>query len=140
MSDPATSPHQGPSIESLLDLAAGVDFLIRSTHQRHAAIAADQLARGLLYHYRALQHAAPTIASEEADLLGRKVIIAIVEAKMVSASARAGRAPHISHLRALVEDLLPIEAVETGQAPGGGVVTSDRAATTSASAGSAIGP
>ncbi|MGH9036439.1 MAG: hypothetical protein ACRD0O_11805 [Acidimicrobiia bacterium] len=138
MSDRGVPPHQAPSIESLLDLAAGVDFLIRSAHQRQAAIAADQLARGLLYHYRALQLAAPAITSEEADHLARKVIIAIVEAKMVSASARAGRAPHISHLRALVEDLLPIEAV--GQVPGGGLATSDRAATTSASAGSAIGP
>jgi hypothetical protein len=109
MSDLAIPQNQATSIESLLDLAAGVDFLIRSAHQRQAAIAADQLARGLLYHYRALQNAAATIPSDEADHLARKVIIAIVEAKMVSATARAGRAPHISHLRSMVEDLLPME-------------------------------
>ena len=47
---------------------------------------------------------------DEADLLARKVIIAIVEAKMAAGAARAGRAPHISHLRALVEDLLPVDS------------------------------
>jgi hypothetical protein len=104
--DPATS------IESLLDLAAGVDFLIRSAHQRQAAIAADQLARGLLYHYRALRNARRVLPRDDADGLARKVIIAIVEAKVVSASARTGRAPHISHLRSLVEDLIPVETVE----------------------------
>jgi hypothetical protein len=114
MSEMFVPQNQATSIESLLDLAAGVDFLIRSAHQRQAAIAADQLARGLLYHYRILQTARPEMADDEADLLARKVIIALVEAKMVAGAARAGRAPHISHLRALVEDLLPGDRPETG--------------------------
>jgi len=113
MSEMLEPQNPAPSIDSLLDLAAGVDFLIRSAHQRQAAIAADQLARGLLYHYRILQTTRPTMADDEADLLARKVIIAIVEAKMAAGAARAGRAPHISHLRALVEDLLPVATVET---------------------------
>jgi hypothetical protein len=103
---------QAPSIEALLDLAAGVDFLIRSRHQAQAASAADHLARGLLYHYRALQVARPGLAPDEADALSRNVVIAIVEAKMVSATARAGRAPHISRLRSLVEDLLTVETLQ----------------------------
>ena len=115
MSEMLLPQNPAPSVESLLDLAAGVDFLIRSAHQRQAAIAADQLARGLLYHYRALRNASEAIPPEEADLLARKVIIAIVEAKMMSASARAGRAPHISHLRSLVEGLLTVETVETAE-------------------------
>lgn len=113
MSDLAIPQNPATTIESLLDLAAGVDFLIRSAHHRQAAIAADQLARGLLDHYRSLQDATLGVASDEADHMARKVIIAIVEAKIVSTTARAGRAPHISHLRALVEDLLPVEPDDT---------------------------
>jgi hypothetical protein len=106
MSELTLPQSPAPTIESLLDLAAGVEFLIRSSHQRQAAIAADQLARDLLYHYRALRTASQGFPTDEADLQARKVIIAIVEAKMVAASARSGRAPHISHLRSLVENLL----------------------------------
>ncbi|MDQ3946279.1 MAG: hypothetical protein M3357_14220 [Actinomycetota bacterium] len=112
MSEARVPQNEATSIESLLDLAAGVDFLIRSAHQRQAAIAADQLARGLLYHYRVLQNARPVLPADEADALARKMIIAIVEAKVASANARAGRAPHISRLRSLVEDLRAVEAVE----------------------------
>jgi hypothetical protein len=115
MSDLAIPQNPITSIESLLDLAAGVDFLIRSAHHRQAAFAADQLARGLLDHYRSLQNASLTVASDEANHMARKVIIAIVEAKIVSTTARAGRAPHISHLRALVEDLLPVEPAGTAR-------------------------
>ncbi len=105
---------QTPSIEALLDLAAGVDFLIRSGHQQQAAMAADQLARWLLYHYRELQTARPGMSDEDADVLARRVIITIVEAKAVASNARAGRAPHITRLRSLVQDLRTAEAVATG--------------------------
>lgn len=101
---------QSPSIEALLDLASGVDFLIRSQHQQQAALAADQLARWLLYHYRELQTARPGMSDEEADVLARRVIIAIVEAKTVAANARAGRAPHITRLRSVIGDLRSAEA------------------------------
>ncbi|MGH8975451.1 MAG: hypothetical protein ACRD0C_19875, partial [Acidimicrobiia bacterium] len=96
---------QSPSIEALLDLAAGVDFLIRSRHQHQAATAADQLARYLLFHYRELQTSRPEMSAEETDMVARRVIIALVEAKSLAASARAGRAPHITRLRALIQEL-----------------------------------
>jgi hypothetical protein len=105
---------QSPSIDTLLDLAAGVDFLIRSRHQHQAAVAADQLARLLLFHYRELQTARPEMSGEDADIVARRVIIALVEAKSLAASARAGRAPHITRLRALIQDLHRAEVVTAG--------------------------
>jgi hypothetical protein len=105
---------QSPSIEALLDLAASVDFMIRSNHQPQAAKAADQLARSLLYHYRELQTARPDMSGEAADMVARRVIIALVEAKALAASARAGRAPHITRLRSLIQDLHKAEVVTAG--------------------------
>jgi hypothetical protein len=106
-------PRTPPSIEALLDLAAGVDFLIRSRHQPQAALAADELARWLLYHYRELVRSR-VMSVDEAGALARKAIIAIVEAKSVAARARAGRAPHISRLRSLVLDLQSAETISSG--------------------------
>jgi hypothetical protein len=105
---------QSPSIEALLDLAASVDFLIRSRHQRQAAVAADHLARLLLFHYRELQTARPEMSTEAADVVARRVIIALVEAKSLAASARAGRAPHITRLRSLIQELHHAEVVTAG--------------------------
>lgn len=100
----------GPSIDALLDLAAGVDFLIRARHQPQAALAADQLALWLLHHYRELQTARHVMSADHGDVLARKVVIAIVEAKSLAGNARAGRAPDISRLRSLVQDLHRAEA------------------------------
>ncbi|MGH9040012.1 MAG: hypothetical protein ACRDZ3_07265 [Acidimicrobiia bacterium] len=112
MSDFAV-PDANPSIDALLDLAAGVDFLIRARHQPQAALAADQLALWLLNHYRELQTARDVMAPDHADMLARKVIIAIVEAKSLAGNARAGRAPDISRLRSLVQDLHRAQVAST---------------------------
>ncbi|MGH8991880.1 MAG: hypothetical protein ACRDZ7_10190 [Acidimicrobiia bacterium] len=101
---------ESPSNEALLDMAAGVDFLIRARHQHQAALAADQLAVWLLNHYRELQSVRHRMTPENADTLARKLVIAIVETKSLAGSARAGRAPHISRLRSLVQELDRAEA------------------------------
>ncbi|MGH9286657.1 MAG: hypothetical protein ACRD0M_13435 [Acidimicrobiales bacterium] len=105
---------QSPSIEALLDLASGVDFLIRSQHQQQAALAADQLAVWLLNHYRELQGVRHRMTPGNADTVARKLVIAIVETKSLAGSARAGRAPHISRLRSLVQDLHHAEVIAGG--------------------------
>ena len=103
-----------PSLEALIDLAASVDFLIRAHHPHQAALAADQLALSLLQHYRELHSGRLELSSDHTDAVARKIVIAIVEAKSLAGSTRAGRAPHISRLRSLVQDLYRVEAIAGG--------------------------
>ena len=105
------SVPENPSIEALIDLAAGVDFLIRAQHPHQAALAADQLALWLLQHYRELHTGHLELPPGNGDAVARKIVIAIVEAKSLAGSVRAGRAPHISRLGSLVQDLYRTEAV-----------------------------